>query len=182
MKIYTKTGDKGETSLFGRTRVPKNHPIIETLGCIDEFNSSLGLALSFLPKKPATQAIHDQLSTIQHTLFDIGAIIASQKKAKTAFLDECTQLLENWIDAMEETLPPLNQFILPGGNPPGATLHLSRAICRRAECSFASLEQANPAILIYFNRLSDYLFVLARKVNFIDQSPELVWKSISNLK
>ena len=140
MKIYTKTGDQGETSLFTGQRVPKDNSFIEALGSVDECNSCIGAAASLLSDNPKMHAVREQLEIIQHALFDVGAALATprtravtSKLDKTRFDDEATRLLEHWIDQMDETLPKLHHFILPGGHPAGALLHLSRSICRRAE-------------------------------------------------
>lgn len=186
MKIYTRTGDNGTTSLFSGGRVAKNDPIIEALGTVDEANSSLGMAISFLPKVLPFQPIRDQLEIIQHALFDLGAALATprskgdaKKLEKTRFDKEEIGLLEQWIDEMTGELPPLKYFILPGGHPSGASLHLSRSLIRRAErCVMPIFEQEDVTedILIYLNRLSDYLFTLARYVNHLCQEPETRWQ------
>jgi cob(I)alamin adenosyltransferase len=192
MKIYTRTGDKGTTSLFSGERVPKNNPFIEAIGTVDEGNSSLGLALSFVPKEEKFNSIRLQLETIQHALFDVGAALAtprsgheSKKLEKTRFDHEAIELLEKWIDAMDAQLPPLKAFILPGGHPAGAALHLSRSIIRRAERLVLPLyEQAdvNQAVLVYLNRLSDYLFMASRFVNHQLQVPETQWQPHKSLQ
>ncbi len=186
MKIYTKTGDKGETSLFTGQRVPKNDPFIEALGTVDECNSSLGAALAFLPTTHEMKPIREQLEIVQHALFDVGAAIATPrtraqetKLEKTRFEGEAITLLENWIDFMYTQLPPLNAFILPGGHPCGAMLHLTRSICRRAERRVLPLHRNGDvaeSVVIYLNRLSDYLFCLSRYVNFLIKSPETQWQ------
>lgn len=185
-KIYTRTGDKGTTSLFSGERVPKDNRFIEALGCVDEANSSLGLALSFLPKKENFAATIEQLESIQHALFDVGAALATprschqnHKLEKTRFDNEAIEWLEKWIDAMDAQLPPLKTFILPGGHPAGATLHLSRCLIRRAERYVMPLyEQADvtQAVLVYLNRLSDYLFMASRYVNHQLHVPETQWQ------
>lgn len=185
MKIYTKTGDKGTTSLFTGKVVSKNNPLIESLGAVDEGNSAIGSALSLFPQSEELQNTRSQLETIQHTLFDVGAAIAtpfsqaSEKKLeKTRFDQEGISLLENWIDNMEAQIPPLTHFILPGGHPAGAFLHLSRSLIRRAERTILSLyeqKEITQDVLIYLNRLSDYLFVAARLVNHVMQIPETQW-------
>jgi cob(I)alamin adenosyltransferase len=185
MKIYTKTGDQGETSLFTGQRVHKNDPFIEALGAIDECNSSIGAALSLFPRLPEMAPVREQLEIIQHALFDVGAAVAtprtravSSKLDKTRFDNDATELLEQWIDQMEERLPKLHAFILPGGNPAGAFLHLSRSICRRAERRVLILHRAGDvadAVIIYLNRLSDYLFSVSRFINFLNASPEVQW-------
>ena len=183
MKIYTKTGDKGETSLFTGQRVSKTDPFIEALGTVDECNSALGMALAFLPQTSAMHPVRQQLETIQHALFDVGAALAtpltraaSSKLKKTRFDHEEIEELEKWIDRMELELPPLKAFILPGGHPAGAALHLARSICRRAERRAIRLNaDVSETVLIYLNRLSDYLFSVSRYVNFLIKSPETLW-------
>lgn len=186
MKIYTRTGDKGTTSLFTGERVHKNDPFIEALGSVDEGNSALGAALSFLPKEELFQKTRMQLEWIQHALFDVGAALATprtkgndQKLEKTRFGHEAIDLLEKWIDEMELQLPHLNYFILPGGHPSGAMLHLARSMIRRAERAVVPLyEQADVTaeVLVYLNRVSDYLFVVSRFVNHLLQVPETKWE------
>lgn len=186
MKIYTRTGDKGTTSLFSGERVPKNDPFIEAIGTVDEGNSAIGLALSLLPKEKTFDSTRIQLETIQHALFDVGAALATpltcdqQKKLeKTRFGDEAITHLEHWIDQMDEQLPPLKTFILPGGHPAGASLHLSRSIIRRAERLVIPLyeqEEVTQAVLVYLNRLSDYLFIVSRFINYLLHLPETKWE------
>jgi cob(I)alamin adenosyltransferase len=181
MKIYTKTGDKGETSLFTGQRVSKTDPFIEALGAVDECNSALGTALSFLPAD--MHEVRQQLEIIQHALFDVGAALATprtragkSKLDKTRFDQEEIEELEKWIDNMESELPPLKEFILPGGHPAGASLHLARSICRRAERRVIPLaNDVSETVLIYLNRLSDYLFSVSRYVNFRVKCPETKW-------
>ena len=173
MKIYTKTGDKGDTSLFNGERVSKNDPLIEALGTIDECNSSIGIALAKWPAEPKLSSTKKQLESIQHTLFDLGAVIASKDKNSNP-LDPT--LLENWIDEIEESVPPLTAFILPGGHEVAAQLHLARTICRRAERVSAQIRIV-PA-LIYLNRLSDYLFMVARLVNISTETKEIQWVAL----
>lgn len=192
VKIYTRTGDKGETSLYTGHRIPKDDPIIEAMGSVDECNCAIGAALSFLPNLHAFSAIRDQLTRIQHTLFDLGAALATPRtragKAKierTRFDEHGTILLEQWIDEMEGKLPILKTFILPGGHPAGAMLHLARSIARRAERSILPINQhtdVSDDVLIYINRLSDYLFVASRYVNHLNHSPETLWHSDSTPK
>lgn len=186
MKIYTRTGDKGTTSLFSQQRVSKDHPLIQAIGTVDEGNSALGFALSFLPQEERFQQIREQIEIIQHALFDVGAALATprschenKKLEKTRFDPESIAVLEQWIDTMEDQLPPLKTFILPGGHPVGAALHLSRTIIRRAERLVLPLyEQADvaQAVLVYLNRLSDYLFVLSRFVNHQLKMIETPWQ------
>ncbi len=183
MKIYTKTGDKGETGLFTGKRVPKNSPYIEGYGNVDELNSSIGLALSFIKDLE----ILEILKAIQKQLFRVGADLATaydNKKSKAAKYIERTsesdiQKLEKIIDRLEEKLPKLKNFVLPAGSRGAATLHLSRTICRRAERSVTTLLQAkkaNPQVLMYLNRLSDLLFVLARYTNLCEGQTEEIWE------
>ena len=185
MKIYTKTGDKGQTSLFTGQRVSKTDPFIEALGTVDECNSAIGTALAFVPETPQMKATRDQLETIQHALFDVGAALATpltravtSKLEKTRFDHQEIEMLEKWIDAMEAELPPLKAFILPGGHPAGAALHLARSICRRSERRVLPLyrnDDVSDTVLIYLNRLSDYLFSVSRYVNFLVKCPETKW-------
>jgi len=186
MKIYTKTGDRGTTSLFSGQRVPKNDPFIEALGSIDEANSALGLALSLLPREATLASIHEELRIIQHALFDIGASLATPRSCgqaakldKTRFGEQEVEGLERWIDAMERELPPLKTFILPGGHSSGAALHLARAVVRRSERLVIPLHargEVVPSVLVYLNRLSDYLFVVSRCVNHRLAIPETAWQ------
>lgn len=186
MKIYTRTGDKGKTSLFTGERISKSDPVIVAIGAVDECNSSIGVAVSLLGTDPQFNAVRSQLETIQHALFDVGAALAtprtrasSTKIDKTRFDSESTTLLENWIDAMEENLPPLHTFILPGGHPCGAVLHLARSTCRRAEQHVVPLNEqleVSDPVLTYLNRLSDYLFVVSRYVNHLTKTPETSWQ------
>jgi cob(I)alamin adenosyltransferase len=186
MKIYTRTGDKGTTSLFSGQRVPKDNPFIEALGSVDEGNSSLGLALSLLPREEKFIQTRQQLEMIQHALFDVGAALATpltchedKKLERTRFDHQAIELLEKWIDVMDAQLPPLKTFILPGGHPAGAALHLSRSTIRRAERQVIPLyEQADvsQSVLVYLNRLSDYLFMLSRFVNHQLQVCETEWQ------
>lgn len=190
MKIYTRTGDKGKTSLYTGKRLLKNDPILEALGTVDECNSSIGLALSFLNDEEGFSRIKEQLTSIQYSLFDIGASLATPRTSasnskieQTRFDQEATSLLEKWIDEMEESLPKLTAFILPGGHSSGATLHLARSICRRAERLVVPLNQQSDvadSVLIYLNRLSDYLFVVSRRVNHLLKFPEKEWHKSLN--
>lgn len=186
MKIYTKTGDKGQTSLFSGKRVSKNDPFIEALGTVDECNSSIGAAISLMQNIKEIENTKKELEIVQHTLFDVGAAIAtprsqasSSKIEKTRFDKEGIHILEAWIDKMEEELPKLQAFILPGGHPCGAILHVARSICRRAERMIIPLNQqadVSHQVTIYLNRLSDYLFVASRYVNFKLNLPETIWE------
>lgn len=178
MKIYTKTGDKGQTSLIGGTRVPKYHLRIETYGTVDELNSYIGLI--------ACQAIalHYQLllKEIQDRLFTIGSSLAAdpeKSKMKIPDLhDSDITLLENEMDEMNELLPTLKHFILPGGNTVISYCHVARCVCRRAErltVELAESDFVDEKVIIYLNRLSDYLFVLSRKLNMDFGKDENIW-------
>jgi len=180
MKIYTKTGDHGDTGLFGGPRVRKDAPRIEAYGAIDELNSVLGMARS----QGTTGPLDALLQRIQNELFALGAQLATPDPAAhhTAFVGPAQiTALEQAIDTFEASLPPLTQFILPGGVPVAATLHLARTVCRRAERRLVSLmhqssEPISDALLIYLNRLSDLLFVLARATNFAAGSSDVAWE------
>ncbi len=168
MKIYTKTGDRGETGLFAGPRVSKDHPRIEAYGTVDELNAALGLARSFAPP----EALDGLLESIQHGLFAVGAELATPdpQAQGTALIDEAAIAeLEKAIDENEAALPPLTQFILPAGTSLATALHVARGVCRRAERRLVTLHEAEPDIglstLRYLNRLSDLLFVLARVAN-----------------
>ncbi len=184
MKIYTKTGDKGSTSLIGGTKVPKSHLRIEAYGTIDELNSFIGLCRDHLTDEHARTILKDT----QDRLFVIGAALACdpEKETKMAIPDlkeEDVTVLEKEIDTMNETLPPMKFFVLPGGHPTVSELHIARCVCRRAERCCVRLELENhpiePVILQYLNRLSDYLFVLARYTAHLLQVEEIPWKSRS---
>lgn len=177
MKIYTKTGDQGETGLFGGPRVRKDHPRIEAYGTVDELNALLGKVRSgALPKD-----IDSLLAIIQNELFDLGAELATPDPAKhgTNLLGSAQiSALESAIDRYEATLEPLKQFILPGGTPAAADLHLARTVCRRAErhlITLAAIEPISADLIIYLNRLSDLLFVLARATNHLAGLPDTPW-------
>ncbi|MDP1725914.1 MAG: cob(I)yrinic acid a,c-diamide adenosyltransferase [Bacteroidota bacterium] len=178
-KIYTKTGDKGETSLIGGTRVPKHHIRIESYGTVDELNSYIGL----LKDQIHDEAVKTVLYEIQDRLFTIGSVLASdpgKSKMKIPDLIEADiTLLEHEIDRMNEVLPELKSFVLPGGNTVASFCHIARCVCRRAErlCVHLSDESEVPAmVIIYLNRLSDYLFVLSRKIVFDAGSEEISWR------
>lgn len=179
MKIYTKTGDQGKTSLFGGRRISKDDLRIEAYGTVDELNSHLGLlcSMNLLPD------LKIKLQKIQSYLFVIGANLAADPEnisLKSPDLsDEQTQFLESEIDAMESHLTPLRFFILPGGDPMCAQAHLCRTVCRRAErriVALSQIESVHDHILIYLNRLSDYFFVLARYLAHLNKSEEIYWK------
>jgi cob(I)alamin adenosyltransferase len=166
-RIYTRTGDDGTTGLIGGKRVPKDSPRVEACGSLDELNALIGVVRSHDLSEPVDRI----LQTVQEHLFIVGAELATPDEIgrKSAGIGEdAVRSLENEIDRMEEELPPLRQFILPGGSLAGAELHTARAVARRAErhcVSLSRLEKVDPKVLHYLNRLSDLCFVLARYVN-----------------
>lgn len=177
MKIYTKTGDKGQTSLFGGTRVSKHHIRIESYGTIDELNAHIGMLRDL-------EINHtDFLLTIQNELFVLGAMLATEKTKETKLriniIDEkAVKLLENEIDRLNESLPQMTHFILPGGHVAVSQCHICRCICRRAERLIVHLNEIDPIDEIciqYVNRLSDYLFVLGRKIALENNTNEIKW-------
>ncbi|MCS6835804.1 MAG: cob(I)yrinic acid a,c-diamide adenosyltransferase [Anaerolineae bacterium] len=180
MKIYTKTGDQGETSLFAGGRVRKDHARVEAYGTVDELNSLLGLVRSYeLPAQAETW-----LEAIQNTLFVIGADLATPMDSHPKWLvrldERPTAALEQAIDQMDADLPRMTAFILPGGVTSAATLHVARTVCRRAErvcVALAADEPINPLVIVYLNRLSDFLFTLARWVNLQAGETETKWLS-----
>lgn len=185
MKIYTKTGDGGTTALFGGTRVPKHHIRIQSYGTLDELNSWLGM----LRDQGLAPRHGDFLLQIQDRLFTAGAMLATEpEKAKTKSGKERLQIpklsaadveaLEGEIDALNDALPPMTHFILPGGHPTVSTCHVARTVCRRAErmtTLLAEHSEVSEVVLAYLNRLSDYLFVLARKLSSEVQAKEIRW-------
>ncbi|WMX12467.1 MULTISPECIES: cob(I)yrinic acid a,c-diamide adenosyltransferase [unclassified Aureispira] len=177
-KVYTKTGDKGSTALFGGARVPKNHIRIESYGTVDELNSYIGLIRDYLEDK----ALRDVLKEVQDRLFTLGAILAtdpSKNNLKTPDLhDSDVTYLESEIDRMQETLPTLKYFVLPGGHPTVSFCHVARCVCRRAERMTVALNENEPilpVVMQYLNRLSDYLFVLGRYVGALLNAEEVCW-------
>ena len=179
MKIYTRTGDRGDTGLLDGRRVPKADPRVEAYGDIDELNASLGAALA----AGVDADIADRLAAVQRDLFAIGGRLAdpsgavSNRVPKTALGRHQVEHLEAWIDQLETELPPLHRFVLPGGCPAGAALHQARTVCRRAERRMVALGPGavEPEVLAYINRLSDVLFVAARVVNRRAGEPESEW-------
>lgn len=178
MKIYTKTGDKGYTSLIGGTRVPKYHLRIEAYGTVDELNSYIGLI------RDQDISLHDKdvLKEIQDRLFTVGSSLAADPDRSKMVIPDLhmadIELLEKEIDRMNESLPSLKHFILPGGSTTASFCHIARCVCRRAErlCVHLSEEsKVEEKVVIYLNRLSDYLFTLARIVVFERNSPENQW-------
>lgn len=179
MKIYTRTGDAGETALFGGTRVLKSDPRVAAYGDVDELNAWLGLVRAGV----MDTAFAPMIERIQRDLFALGARLAdptqrvAERVAKTAVSNADVTRLEEWIDSLESELPPLRRFILPGGSGPGASLHVARTVCRRAERALVTLGSENfePELLTYLNRLSDLLFVMARAANHRSGAAELEW-------
>lgn len=179
MKIYTKKGDKGETSLLGGTRVPKHHIRIEAYGTVDELNSWLGL----IRDQNISADIKKFLINIQDRLFTIGSHLATDPKKNKIKLpslnEDDTILLEKEIDKMNETIPEMKSFVLPGGNEIVSYCHIARCVCRRAErcvVHLAQNEKVEEIIIKYLNRLSDYLFVLSRKFSHEFRAEEIPWK------
>ena len=187
MKIYTKSGDKGNTSLFGGTRVPKNHIRIEAYGTVDELNSYIGL----IRDQKIAEHSKQILIQIQNDLFTLGAMLATSPEKERLkngkerlsipkITNKSVELLENEIDAMNETLPAMSNFVLPGGHTTVSFCHIARCVCRRAERKTTKLNTENTIdeqIIIYLNRLSDYLFVLARKLTIDNNAQEIPWIS-----
>jgi cob(I)alamin adenosyltransferase len=181
VKLYTKTGDTGDTGLFGGGRVAKDHPRVRAYGDVDELNAAIGAARAAEPAAFATEV----LEQVQRDLFAIGAELAAPDPARLAKTlaghpvgDDDVSRLERAIDAADAELPALREFILPGGSPKAAALHLARTVCRRAERAVVTLARdggAAPTILRYLNRLSDLLFVLARAANHQAGRPDVRW-------
>ncbi|MFN5181645.1 MAG: cob(I)yrinic acid a,c-diamide adenosyltransferase [Bacteroidota bacterium] len=185
-KIYTKTGDAGETSLLGGTRLPKHHIRIDAYGNIDELNSFIGLIrdqfLIYKELKDCSGAYEKTLLEVQDRLFTIGSHLAAdpeKNKIKLPEIDETdVQLLETEIDKMQEQLPEMKNFVLPGGHPSVSICHVARCVCRRSERSVIRLaenENVEEIIYKYLNRLSDYLFVLSRKLSSLTGAIESPW-------
>ena len=178
MKIYTRTGDTGETSLFSGDRARKNDPRVDAYGEVDELNAWLGLARA----SSLDATVSAEIVAIQRDLFAVGAQLAdpgdklAPRVTKAVIGDDHILRLEQLIDRLEEHLPPLRRFILAGGTPAGAALHVARTVCRRAERRIVGLDPpVDPVLLRYLNRLSDLLFVLARLVNHRSGAPEIEW-------
>jgi cob(I)alamin adenosyltransferase len=183
VKIYTRTGDTGETGLFDGTRVPKSDPRVAAYGDVDELNAWLGLARGELAADsggPSQLALPDLLEQLQKDLFALGARLAdprhkiAERVTKAAIGAEQITRLENWIDALDGELEPLRRFVLPGGSRAGATLHVARTVCRRAERAMVALAVASE-LITYINRVSDLLFVMARVANHRQGTPEVEW-------
>lgn len=180
MKVYTKKGDKGETSLIGGKRVSKAHARIEAYGTIDELNSFVGLVRDYC----SDQAQNELLYKIQNTLFVVGSNLASTPDSKMEIPDlklKEIEELESAIDTMELELPALKNFVLPGGHPAVSHAHVARCVCRRAErlCVLLTDEESiDDSIIPYLNRLSDYFFVLSRKLAYDNDAEEVIWQPI----
>jgi len=183
VKIYTRTGDSGDTGLFDGTRVLKSDPRVASYGEVDELNAWLGFVRTEAIASARDAQLAEMLQQIQRDLFGLGARLAdpagriAARVTKAAVGDEDISRLEGWIDILEQELPPLRRFILAGGARTGAALHVARTVCRRAERSIVGLGAGavEPAILIYVNRLSDLLFVMARVANARAGAPETEW-------
>jgi len=185
MKIYTKTGDKGNTSLYGGQRVPKDHIRIEAYGTVDELNANIGLVRD----QQIDNETSDNLLKIQNDLFTLGAMLATPKEKEVLksgkerldipkITEQSISYLEDQIDKMNLSLPDMKHFILPGGHTTVSYCHISRCICRRAEricVTLNDLEEIDTHIIMYLNRLSDYLFVLARKLTYDNHCEEIPW-------
>ncbi|MCE3010982.1 MAG: cob(I)yrinic acid a,c-diamide adenosyltransferase [Proteobacteria bacterium] len=181
MKIYTKIGDQGKTKLVGGTSVDKFDPRLEAYGTLDELNSFLSVALEQL-NEPLLSPLRKTLTQVQHQLFNLGSHLACEDETfrphLPALKESWIEALETSIDAMTAELPPLKNFILPGGNPASTWLHVCRTVCRRGERRIANLpldESTYAFCLKYCNRLSDHLFTSARWVNFKTSKPEVIW-------
>lgn len=176
MKIYTRTGDSGTTSLLGNRRVRKDDPRVEAYGSVDELSAFIGLARSSWDDSPLSEELHQ----VQTDLFEMGSQLASVEDNRSfeAVAEERVTALERSIDRMEESLEPLRYFIFPGGSIPAAHLHLARTVCRRAERQVIAIEEAerHSAAIRYLNRLSDYLFVAARYANHQMGVEDKKWK------
>ena len=180
MKIYTKTGDRGQTSLIGGTRVPKHHIRIEAYGTVDELNSWIGLLRDMIPGEHEKQILIE----VQDRLFTMGSHLASDPQKSNMKLPdlkkEDVELFEKEIDAMDKILPPMKNFVLPGGNQIVSHIHIARCVCRRAERCVIHLSENNAVeeiIIQYLNRLSDYLFVLSRKIAQDLGAEEVKWEA-----
>ena len=185
MKVYTKTGDTGTTALFGGTRVPKHHIRIESYGTVDELNSHIGL----IRDQDINQLYKNVLIEVQDRLFTVGAILATPPEKEilkngqprlniNRISDSDILFLENEIDTMDASLPQMTNFVLPGGHTTVSYCHIARCVCRRAERLVVHLHELEPTdeqVIKYLNRLSDYLFVLARKLSYELEAEEVKW-------
>ncbi|MDR2858981.1 MAG: cob(I)yrinic acid a,c-diamide adenosyltransferase [Mediterranea sp.] len=177
--VYTKTGDRGTTGLIGGVRVPKNHIRIEAYGTIDELNAQLGLLITYLTQ----ESDRNFVTSVQQKLFRVGAYLASEQGEASinntdSINPEDVTAIEQEIDRIDEMVPPIRAFVIPGGSRGAAVCHVCRTVCRRAErCVFtlSGKVSVSPDILAYLNRLSDYLFILSRKVNITEKRDEILW-------
>ncbi len=175
MRIYTKFGDRGSTALIGGAVVPKCDQRVEAYGSVDELNAVLGIVVSFSD----SGEVRESLQRIQEDLFVIGAELATRGAKSRPISPARVGEMEKEIDAMWEQLPPLQNFILPGGSKTASLLHLARTVCRRAERQVIALSQkesVNPDIIVYMNRVGDLLFAMARYTNYRKKVPEIIWK------
>ena len=176
-RIYTRTGDDGSTGLGDGSRIEKDSLRIEAIGTLDELNSAIGVLLC----NPLPESVQPALIAIQHTLFDLGGELCIPGTLVIA--DDRVTALEQTLDTLNADLPPLKEFILPGGSTPAAACHLARAVCRRCERRVHSLSRAesvNPVAMQYLNRLSDLLFVMARHLNKAAGKPDVLWQHHRN--
>ena len=178
MKIYTGSGDKGDTSLYGGTTIRKDHPKVAVYGSLDELNSMLGIVCV----KVSEAAIVSELQRVQNEIFDLSAEVAADERGvgmlENKISNEHYERLEKTMDRWNEQLEPLKKFILPGGSESATFAHVARTICRRAErelTALASIEQVRPDCLVYLNRLSDWIFVLARLLNKLNGKDDVFW-------
>jgi cob(I)alamin adenosyltransferase len=177
VKVYTKQGDKGTTSLYNGTRLPKNSFYFEALGAIDELSSHLGHLVVLLSSHDQLRLFNSSLKTVQTRLMDMGSSIATpdgRNYKKTRF-ERQEDEVERWIDFLDTMLPRLTNFILPGGSEPAAVAHVCRSVCRRAERNVLSVVNVDESISIYLNRLSDYFFTLARYINLVLDQPDIIY-------
>ncbi|MBI2034716.1 MAG: cob(I)yrinic acid a,c-diamide adenosyltransferase [Candidatus Levybacteria bacterium] len=190
MKIYTRTGDKGQTSLFGGRRVSKSSLRVEAYGTVDELNSAIGVVIAESQKSKVKSQnynlkVKSELEKIQNDLLTIGSMLASleskNQELRIKNLELRTKEFEELIDELTSKLPELHNFILPGGGKAGSLLHFARTVCRRAErraVALAGKEHVPSEVLIYFNRLSDLLFTMARYTNMKEKKQEIIWRKL----
>lgn len=178
--IYTRTGDAGQTSLVDGSRASKAHPRVDAYGDIDELSSSLGVVAA---AKECPEEIRGQILKVQHVMFEVGAYLATPvnegEERHLKDIDRDTEELEGWIDSLDERIPKLNSFILPGGSEAASRCHVARTVCRRAERKIIALSgesYVDPKVISYVNRLSDYLFVASRYLNFIIGVADIPWQ------
>ena len=187
-KVYTRTGDQGQTKLVGGKEVPKDHPRVDAYGTVDELNTIIGLVRTFIgqevDRKTLTEHLDPMLHRIQNDLFNIGSDLATPPESRWENMvcvdAQSVKRLESWIDQLNDHLQPLPEFVLPGGGPVGAFLHQARTVCRRAERIVVSLGRKEPKVhstsVQYLNRLSDWCFVASRWANQTAKQPEHLWE------